>query len=581
MADPQAPWTSGSDILSNPGNAALASGSGAGVMPLQIDTKPVYSVLDKMMDEDVRMRFQKQAQDREDRAALGQTLATLKGKGSAFNMKGADGSNVSFSPLPDDQRVLQEKADDLRRTILKNPDNYDVDPQYLKKKEEYDYLLQHASKRAILHSQNRVSAAQAADPEDRAGYLQTNQDEILSHSLTEFHEPNSYIPKPTIDPEKILSGKELADKNNYHTIKTDVKDGVQTDMIGLRDDMADIRSRITPGTPAYVEAVKMSQSFIKTMDNDPQAVIAMNDRLAKYNAERGYQPGDPHYQPPVAQVTPEGKVLFPAKPDPAQIVGAIYFDRHGGLTPSQKPTKIEEEKRNLESEIKRRQDQTSIEYAKLKAEREKLKAEAEKTKKPSAEELKENQNEKSGLAAYREVKNVYAPDHYTSKNKLSQVKSLEVGAAAGLPVSDYEFYKVPADLAPGKFIGVPAEEITTTEGAASEGHKVTTKTAKGKSAEADEIYMAINPKTGEGQLVYMKGLKPIAVVPERQAIANGIKHESQYDEKVYTNPIIYGQYAFDQNAPVATQTEQPTPTGEKKTVKGVTYEKYTDGHWYQ
>jgi hypothetical protein len=185
MADPQAPWISGTEILNNPGNAGLASGSGSGALPIQVDTKPIYSVLDRLGDEDVKMRFQQQAQDREDKAALAKTLAEIGGKGgSAFNMKGADGSNVSFSPLPEDQKVLQSKADEMRQIILKNPDNYDYDPNFLRKKEEYNYLLQHAGKRSILHSQNRLGAQQATDPEDREGYLKTNQDEILAHPLT-------------------------------------------------------------------------------------------------------------------------------------------------------------------------------------------------------------------------------------------------------------------------------------------------------------------------------------------------------------------------------------------------------------
>lgn len=580
MADPQAPWTSGSEILANPGNANLASGSGSGSMPITVDAKPIYSVLDRLGDEDVKMRFQKQAQDREDQAALSKTLAEIGGKGgSAFNMKGADGSNVSFSPLPDDQKVLQSKADELRQIILKNPDKYDYDPQFLRKKEEYNYLLQHAGKRSILHSQNRLGAQQATDPEDREGYLKSNQDEILGHSLTDFHEPNTYLQKQTTDLEAIQSQKERENKENKTTLGSEVKDGYQTDKFGLTNEVADVRSRMVPGTKAYVEGVKLSQSFIKNYAQHPAWVEDMNAKILENNAERGLKPGDAHYQPPVAIVKPDGTVGF-LSTDPAQITGAIFFASHGGVSKDVKPSNIDEQRNKIKADEQREKEQTAIARQTLWEHIRHNKAEEAKGIKPTTEQLKQNNDEKAGVAAYHEVKKVYDPANYkehipaTPENKLAIEKS-------GYNPKEYEFFKVPASVHADQYIGVEAGDNPVTTKVVEGGLTTTnvTKTAKGESVKPDATVFVVNKNTGKGEFVYVKGNDIVAKVSEREAIANKLKHQARYDDKVYTNQVTHGQYAYDQGAPTETKSE-PTPTGVKKTIKGVTYEKYSDGQWY-
>jgi hypothetical protein len=76
----------------------------------------------------------------------------------------------------------------------------------------------------------------------------------------------------------------------------------------------------------------------------------MNANNEKFNIQRGYKPGDPHYQPPIPMGIFDGSV----RPDPVQIVGAIYFNKHGGLSPDVKPSNLDEQRKNMQSEEEHR-----------------------------------------------------------------------------------------------------------------------------------------------------------------------------------------------------------------------------------
>ena len=397
---PDAPFISGSEILANPGNAALGYSSGVDYDFNPADTNPfagVQGTLSRIQEEEKQMRFQRHLEKQKEQEQLAETISSLKGKGSVFNLKGPDGANTSFTPLPEDEVILTEKADELRKLALKSPGGYKYNREFLKKKDEFDYLTAHAGMRAVHDAQNRQAAVKATDEEDRAGYLKNIDEEVTPYKLTDLYRPKPYNPAMKTEGESILPSKDRLDKDNFFTKSVTVADeggiGIQTDMTGLRDDIVDVRGKIKPGTKAYSEAVIMSQRFISSpLTQNPKAIEDMNRRIDANNASRGYKPGDAHYQPHVAEVQPDGTVGF-VSTDPAQIAGAIFFEQYGGLQASKKPTDILEKKKAAESQIKNQEDDNRRQWAtlqdKIRHEKEMEEIARNKGKAKEADELKE------------------------------------------------------------------------------------------------------------------------------------------------------------------------------------------------
>lgn len=482
---PDAPFVSGTEIVANPGNAALGySGTGVEYNTNPADTNPfanIQGTLARIQDEDAKMRYVKHLEHRKDQEDLAQFLSNIKGNGSAFNIKGPDGKNMSFSPLPQDQQVLAEKADELRKLALRNPDNYAFDPKILKKKEEYDNLIAHAGMRSVSDAQNRLSAAQSTDIEDREGYLKHNKAEIEDKALTDFHRPNPYMPNPKTQGLNIFDPKMLSNKDSYAIRGTSIaKEGnidVQTDLTGLKDDIVDVRGKIKPGTNAFNEAVIMAQRFISSPNTqNPQVIIDMNKRIDANNAARGYKPGDAHYQPHVAEVKPDGTVGFTST-DPAQIAGAIMFESYGGLQPVKKPTKALAEQQKTEAqttEVKTKIQNERRTYHKIGAEIAHLNAQTEEAKARTAK--LEGEAKKLAEKEQADIEEVNSPVasylNVVADASKKKFKPIPAGIApalsnAGIDASQYTMTNInPSDEGVSHIAGI---QKTNDKGVATEG----------------------------------------------------------------------------------------------------------------
>lgn len=396
MADPQAPWTSGSEILQNTGNAGLASGSGSGVLPIQVDAKPIYSVLDRLGDEDVKMRFQKHLEARADAESLSKTISDIDRQGgSLFNMKGADGSNISYNILPDDHKVAAGMADDLRRMAWADPGNYEQNPIYKRKLYEYNYAVQHAQKRAVAYANNRLAAQQALDPDDRAGYLNANKTQIDDHPLTDLHNPESYIPKQTVDRSTYFDSKLASDKDNFESTTAIGKNpndpndpqGYEISKSRLKNAILDVRANVAPGTKAYTEGVKDYITTVNLLKSDPAEAARIEQDILRINKERGL-----NIQPYVT--VKDGQVLFPTKngkPDIANFVGAIVAEHYGSESTTSKPTNLDEQRKKEEADIKHQKNSDALGWAnfhdKERHEKEMEKAAREKGDAKTADEM--------------------------------------------------------------------------------------------------------------------------------------------------------------------------------------------------
>jgi hypothetical protein len=579
---PDAPFVSGSEIVANPGNAALGyNGTGVEYGTNPADTNPfanVQGTLARIQDEDAKMRYVKHLEFRKDQEDLAQMLSSLKGNGSVFNMKGQDGKNVSFAPLPQDQQVLAEKADELRKLALKKPDSYSFDREFLKKKDEYDNLIAHAGMRSVSDAQNRLSAAQSMDPEDREGYLKHNKSEIEDKSLTDFHRPNPYMPNPKTDGENILSQKERLDKDNFAIRGTSItKEGnidVQTDLTGLKDDIVDVRGKIKPGTKAFTEAVIMAQRFISSPNTqNPQVIIDMNKRIDANNAARGYKPGDAHYQPHVAEIKPDGTVGFTST-DPAQIAGAIIFESYGGLQPTKKPTKALAEQTKIDAqtnEVNTKIKNEQRTYQKIGAEIDHLHAQTDEAKARTAK--LEGEAKKLAEKEQADIEEVNSPvasylSVVTDANK-KKFKAIPAGIApaltnAGIDASQYTMTSInPSDEGVSHISGI---QKTNDKGIATEGINAPSAAYYLKSNTG-------NPKNDMIAVSYKKSPTEIAwkTIKPNEAVENIIKSRKNFknitDKTTATigrsqNKLneVWGKTTAEE-APTSTQRPTTVPAG--------------------
>ncbi len=573
MAQP-IPYTTGNDLNAYQGNAALAAGANNGITPQASDPfAGISNTIDRINDRQAQMAVLKYKQKQKDQDDLAQMLS--ENGGSLSNMKGENGQNRSVPLLPEDQKIINEYATNYRRAIMADPERARFDPKLLAQKDEIARMANFAGRRAVAYSDYNVEASKIADEDERKEII-AHRDREIGHSLTDFVKPEPYLHK--IYPADMINEADYKDPKTHEQIKEEVitqtnPDGTKVDYQVTKKGIPNsaLLSPMYDSTPAGMHKAMELYKATRAMPEmrNPAYINKMNAKILANATERGIQPVY------AAVVNPDGTIEY--NENPGQVAAALNLEKHGWVRKESKLTDEATKRANVESEIKRRRDLTALEWAKLKQDQEK----AAKEGKQSAESLKQEVDEKGGLAAYREVKKVFDPKNYKDKMEITP-SLIAVGKDVGYNPADYEFYKVPPSVNANKYIGVEASEETETKTEKSGGGKVTerssSKTAKGESMRPDVVVMVRNKKTGQSELVYLKGGAPVAVVSERQAIANGLKHEARYDDKVYTNKVIYGQHAYDEGAPVT--NDEPKPTGVKKTIKGVTYEKYSDGQWY-
>ncbi len=358
MPEPQ-PQVSGSDILNYHGDAGLASGAGnGGILPQQGDPfAGISSALDQVNAHNAQMAVYRYHQRIKDQENLANTLSQTGG--SVFNMKGANGQNMSFTPLPDDQSVLDEKAAELRKIILAKPDSYEFNRGYLDKKAEYDSLIKHAGVRSYAHSNFNTQGAQTNDPDERNEIQQQRDAEITGHKLTDYHLPEPHLPKlQSVD---VINPKDWQDKKKLQVYGTEIKniDGTDYEVKKLGIPAKVIMAPLTDVTTAGIANSKnaLATWLQRPESRDPAYVNAMNAQIDKKAAEMGVQPVY------AATVSPDGTVTYPL--DPRQAMTAFNIQKYGGVQEDKAPSKAAAEQKNLASQIQHRKKEEQQKSAEL------------------------------------------------------------------------------------------------------------------------------------------------------------------------------------------------------------------------
>lgn len=374
-----APIVSASEITSNPGNANLGYSSGVAYSTNPADTNPlpqVATTLDKIREQEAQMNVLRYHQKLKEQEELNNMLAQTGG--SAFNVAGPDGKNMSFTPLPDDKKILDQRADELNKLIITNPRGFKQDADYLAKKRELEALKNHASQRAIFAAQSNAEAAKQNDVEERYGILGNLQNEVMSKSLTDFHTPSPHLNKLSFNPDNFISPDYLKNKEMQQDFQVNAGHDAIGNLItetrsGLSGNALDFRPKIEIGSAKFNEAQNMARSYLSSpYAQDPRSITNFNANIDKINAERGYAPGSPHFIPHISEVvnTPEGPQVKVVTTDPRDIAYALTAEHYGALQVNKDLKKTALEEKKVQTEITNENARTAQGWARLKQEKE-------------------------------------------------------------------------------------------------------------------------------------------------------------------------------------------------------------------
>ena len=312
----------GNDILNYTGNAGLAVGSGQVSAPTIFDAKPINGALSRLQEHDAQMNVLKYQQKVKDNDDLVKTLASTNG--SVFNMQDpATGKNMSFSPLPQDSDAITNGAHEIRQGILENPNGYSFDPAHYDRMDKQEQLKRQAGIRAVYAAKEKL-AAQNLPPDERDKAL-AHMNQELSVPITQFKQPEPYLPDPTFDASKIYD-KDLYETNN-HVGKDE--NGVGYKEEETRPNLAklDLRNTLVPGSTQAVDAQTILRSYFNSpLSKDPNQIAQQNALIAKANEKLGLNQGDEHYIPPIP-VDPQTGLIVPGA-NPKDLFYSIVAPEH-------------------------------------------------------------------------------------------------------------------------------------------------------------------------------------------------------------------------------------------------------------
>ncbi len=610
----EAPFISGSDILSNPGNAALGYSSGVAYNSNPNSETPfgtgVQSSLLALQQEQAYNRQVQAAQAIKERNDLAEYLA---GTGqSPFNMKGESGQDMSFNMLPDDRQHIEQKADELRRKIVQNPTTWKFDPEIKKQQSEFNQLRHHAGMRAIDYANKQQQMAKSNDVEERTGIQSNIESELTGKKLDEYHLPAPYLPAPTGDitkivPADVLSGK---DKNAWDDINSTIVDQngnqVQVTYPGIRASVLDVRGRLLPGSPEFTNAANM----VTRMYNNPSLmsswhILAENKAIDKYNADRNLTPDSPNYANHLAEVLPNGEVI--PKPLNARTIPDVTYSllaSHAGqLGREAKITKTAAEVGKDKLDIVAKKADIAKKYADIENDKQRLKLDRDKMTK--ADYDNQNAELQSKTAALGILENIHSASNF--KNIDEVIRSVPKGVASGLATTlaedgiatdDYEVAVVNKNMRP--IAGLQKQKLdgTFATGVTDPEYTYILKPKSGNISDYKYLvgYKTLEPeKKADGSVVInksnnkpqMREVTAWKTVTPQEAIGNSIKVNKNFyniSDKTgndinraidYFGSITGAQSPMPQ---VAQQSEAPPAEGAKRTDNGKR-QLYTGGQW--
>lgn len=368
---PDTQVVSGSELTSNPGNANLGYSTGIGYGANPANPNPfegIDNTLARIQQQDYQDRTQRHLEQRQDIDNLYKMLTETKG--SVFNMKDANGNNISMQPLPDDNKVLKRKADERRRNALNHPETYRTQDKAIENETELNRLTNHAGARAVFAANQRLLAAQEQDPEEREGILK-NLDEQLKSSLEEGAPLVPYFRQEKINPDIFFPKDYLSDKDLSTTYTTHTADNVQKDMVGLKDNVLDFRANIRKNAAMGVKANTFASAFVKSGGFTDPNTIAENNAAGDYtNEQRGWKPGSPHYIKHISDVLQNGQIRVNTT-DPAEITYALLAPSKGALSPNTKPSDSQSKEAETQARIKKMKNDSALGWARLKLDKDK------------------------------------------------------------------------------------------------------------------------------------------------------------------------------------------------------------------
>lgn len=361
---PDAPFITGSDIVSNAGNAALGYSSGIAYNANPAVENPyatTQSAVARLAQEEEYNRQRAHTEQVKNQQDLAEYLA---GTGhSVFNMQDGNGKDQSFNMLPQDREEINQKADELRRKVVQNPTTWKFDPEIRKQASEFEQLKRQAGIRSVDVAQKQQLAAQTNDLKERQLILDNIDKEVKNVSVSTFHNPEPFMPSLTWSMykngigEDVFSGKNKDAWDNISAgTETDAAGNqVQVTYPGIRASvLSQVKDRIIPGSPEYTNATNQVRAFYSSpaLMSAP-SILSANANIAKYNADRKLKPTDPEYAQPIAEVLPNGQVV-PQPLNPQNIGNIAYSllaEHAGQLGREAKPTKTALELKEKAAEV--------------------------------------------------------------------------------------------------------------------------------------------------------------------------------------------------------------------------------------
>jgi len=549
MADIAAPFLTPEQLIGMPGDPALGGGAinydpsnKAPFQPLQetftrLDTENnaaiqakqrqqaqfQHDTMSKLMDFDHADKVMQYKQRIDDRNELFKILH--QNKMSAFNQKDENGNDVSMTPLEQDDDYLNKSVNDFRKKWMNNPTQAFNSPEFQSDMDKQDRLKTIASMRKIQTAKLQQELSQTADPNEQQR-IQQVIDGIKNTPLSALKMPDAHLPGPVVKP-FIDVEKDYKEGKGFESF--DDGEGVpnrrfQSILYSTDKDMLN---------QAYIRQQALLKSQLPEATN-PEAFQAWQQNVNNLTDQRGFPKLN------LGTVTPDGKVVL--NQDPRVVATALELQKSGALT---KPDELEVAK-TTEQKAKARKEEAE---AALKE----TELRTGKSLKPTTEELKQEQDKKAVASIATEVKDVFT--NGTAPKPIS-VQYPDFWKRSGIDPEEYKIYPAISDKTADKFIGLPHPDVSTTQKDAS-GNSVTQKSTIA-SVVPDKVVPVENIKTHEKKLVYFKDNQVVATVPEKQAIINGLKHEADYDPKVYENKTAW----VDE---VHANEKQATETSKEKT----------------
>lgn len=514
----------------------------------------------KAMDQDYADKVMQYKQNITDRDNLYKRGA-LSGF-SAFNTKDKDGNDLSFAPLPDDQKLLGDNADLLTKEAVKR--GYSTvtnDSDYQNRLRNQETMKNIASTRAVEVAKLKNALANAS-PADHQ-HIQDQLDAITQTPLNTMQFPDSYLPPPEMKPILDPTAKDFPKRDDWDTY-TD-KDGNDMDSVPV----AYHKAILYATQPSVVKQIHTNAKYIRALPEatDPASFSQWDKQVQDNLKAKGEPPID------LGQLVNDGNggVKVVLNPDDRVIDFASELIHTGGLVQSD-PDKAMKQKLT-EAEIDEKNAQA-------------YKARHPEPKARNAAEIKEDIDLKAAQSAKAEASKVFDyknnPEYKPVTGEDSNKPFFALMKNKGYNPDDYTFYQVPKNIDAKRGVGVRAD--VTTVGSNASGAKADS--AKGQSVKPDVSYLAVN-KNGDKEIINLKrtasgGASVISAVPEREYASNILKHDAQYDQKVYENKVVYAQNLYDQElGRQAAPAQQQSAPVQQKVIGGVTYEKDANGKWYK